>query len=138
MRLFLYAMILTAAAVSCSREALHPAVPPWPEWAFHHWVWFDDPDQCLPGQTAQECYIQIVGDYLRRDIPVGAIIIDSPWETGYNTLDIDTALFPNPQEMVRWFHDRNVRGFLWTTGMVNVDTQVGKALHDAGAARNFL
>lgn len=99
---------------------------PWPEWIFYHWVWEDESTQ----QSAQ----QLVDDYLAHDIPVGAIIIDSPWETGYNTFDWDSALYPDPQAMVNYFHARDVRVFIWITSMVNVEVQ---PLYNYGATNNY-
>ena len=66
--------------------------PPWPEWVLRHWVWEDE--------STQESAVSLVADYLARDIPVGAIIIDSPWETGYNTFAFDPKLYPDPQQMI--------------------------------------
>jgi len=138
-----FAILVLAAGLSCSRGELPPppaGVPPWPEWAFSHWVWYDDPADCPkepPGQTTQECYIQLVDDYLKRDIPVGAIIIDSTWETGFNTFNIDTNLFTTPATMIKWFHDRDVRVFLWVTTMINMDTPEEIALHDEAAEKNY-
>ncbi len=86
---------------------------PWPQWVFEHWVWEDE--------STQESALQIVDDYLARDIPVSAIIIDSPWETGYNTFEWDTALFPDAQAMIDSFHSRDVKVLLWITGIINID-----------------
>lgn len=35
---------------------------PWPSWVFEHWVWEDE--------STQESALQIVDDYMARDIPV--------------------------------------------------------------------
>jgi len=86
---------------------------PWPEWVFHHWVWEDE--------STQQSAIQLVDDYIAHDIPVGAIIIDSPWETGYNTFDWDTALYPDAQAMVDYFHSKDVKVLVWTTTAINID-----------------
>jgi len=43
---------------------------PWPEWIFYHWEWEDE--------GTRQSATQLVDEYLIRDIPVGAIIIDSP------------------------------------------------------------
>lgn len=85
----------------------------WPAWVFSHWVWEDE--------STQESALTIVDDYLSRDIPVNAIIIDSPWETGYNTFEWDTALFPDAQAMIDSFHSRDVKVLLWITGIINID-----------------
>ena len=90
-----------------------PAEPPWPDWTFHHWVWEDE--------STQESAVALVDGYIEHDIPVGAIIIDSPWATGYNTFEWDTDRYPDPQGMVDAFHDRDVRMFLWIVPAINVD-----------------
>ena len=38
----------------------------------------------------------VIAGYISRQIPVGAVIIDSPWETTYNTLAWDTTRYPSP------------------------------------------
>ena len=107
----------------------------WPEWIFDHWVWYDESTQ----QSAQ----QLVDDYLAHDIPVGAIIIDSPWETGYNTFDWDHSLYPDPQGMIDYFHSKNVRVLLWITTAMNFDTTnvptdpLRDSLYDYAASRNY-
>ena len=87
---------------------------PWPEWAFHHWVW--------ENESTQESAIALVDDYLARDIPVGAIIIDSPWETSYNSFVFEPSQYPDPQAMIDYFHSRGVRVFLWMVSAVNLDS----------------
>ena len=86
---------------------------PWPEFVFKHWVWEDE--------STQQSALQLVDDYKARNIPVGAIIIDSPWETGYNTFDWDTSLYPNAQAMVDSFHARDVKVIVWITSAINTD-----------------
>lgn len=97
----------------CAKKSEEHPVPPWPEWAFEHWVWEDE--------STQESAIALVDGYLSRDIPVGAIIIDSPWETGYNTFEFDSKLYPDPKSMIDYFHSKEVRVFLWITGVINTD-----------------
>ncbi len=99
---------------------------PWPAWMFGHWVWEDE--------STQESAIALVDDYLAHDIPVSAIIIDSPWETGYNTFDWDTSLFPDPQAMIDYFHSKDVRVFMWITGVVNTNVQ---PLYDSAATNGY-
>ncbi len=91
-----------------------PAAP-WPEWAFRHWVWEDE--------STQESATTMVEDYLDRGIDVGAIIIDSPWETGYNTFVWDTERFPDPQGFIDEMHAADVRVFLWITPAINTDVE---------------
>ncbi|MEC8049491.1 MAG: TIM-barrel domain-containing protein, partial [Myxococcota bacterium] len=78
---------------------------PFPAWSFEHWVWEDE--------STQESAEALVAGYLERDIPVGAIIIDSPWSTGYSTFEFDTDLFPDAQAMIDGFHAQDVKVMLW-------------------------
>ena len=89
------------------------AQSPWPDFVFKHWVWEDE--------STQHSALQLVDDYKAHNIPVGAIIIDSPWETGYNTFDWDTALYPDAQAMVDSFHSRDVKVIVWITTAINTD-----------------
>lgn len=84
---------------------------PWPAWVFYHWVWEDESTQ----QSAEA----LVDDYIAHDIPVKAIIIDSPWETGYNTFDWDASLYPDAQGMIDNFHSKDVRVIVWITSAIN-------------------
>ena len=89
--------------------------PPWPEWAFHHWVWEDE--------STQVSATALVDDYLKHNIPVGAIIIDSPWETGYNTFKWDAKLFPDPKKMITDLHSKKVKVMMWIVSGINTDEQ---------------
>jgi alpha-glucosidase (family GH31 glycosyl hydrolase) len=69
--------------------------------------------------NTQDSTRNIVEDYLSRAIPVGAVVIDSPWETHYNTLKWDASRYPNPQGLVNTLHSDGVRVVVWITGFVN-------------------
>lgn len=99
--------------------------PPFPEWCLRHWVWEDE--------STQESAMALVEGYLDRGIPVGAVIIDSPWETGYNTFEFDPVRYPRPREMIDRFHQLGVRVVLWITPNVNVDSPN----YQEGASRRF-
>lgn len=133
------AFIFIASISSCEKDKVENKDPhnnpfgdsyaqttPWPKWIFAPWVWEDE-------GTAQSAKA-LVDDYLSRDIPVGAIIIDSPWETGYNTFEADPALYPDFKAMINYFHSKNVRVFMWVTCMINIDVQ---PLYDTAAARGY-
>lgn len=87
--------------------------PPWPSWVMEPWVWEDE--------STQGSALALVDGYIEQDIPVGAIIIDSPWATGYSTYDWDPELYPDPQAMVDEFHAKGVKVFVWTVPGINVD-----------------
>ncbi len=99
-------------------------VAPWPEWAFHHWVW--------ENESTQDSAIALVDDYLARDIPVGAIIIDSPWETSYNSFVFEPSQYPDPQGMIDYFHSKGVRVFLWMVSAINLDSPLYEEAAAAG------
>ena len=102
--------------------------PPWPEWAFHHWVWEDE--------STQDSLLEMVDGYAEHDILVGAVIIDSPWETGYNTMEWDTDLFPDPQGLIDELHARDIRVMMWITPAINIDVE--PLYSDAAAAGYFM
>jgi len=90
---------------------LRPPIPP--RWVFEPWIWEDD-------ENTEAATRALVEGYLSRGIPVGAVIIDSPWQasgdSGYHSLRFDPALYPTPTEMIEDFHGRGVRSVLWITG----------------------
>lgn len=106
-------LLLAIITLNFFCKTLTAQTTPWPEWVFHHWVWEDE--------STQQSALQLIDDYKAHDIPVGAIIIDSPWETGYNTFDWDTTLYPDAQAMVDSFHARDVRVVVWITTAINTD-----------------
>ncbi|UCD84733.1 MAG: hypothetical protein JSU92_00665 [Deltaproteobacteria bacterium] len=112
------------AGLGCGEDETEVLEAPWPEWAFHHWVWEDE--------STQESATALVDGYLERDIQVGAIIIDSPWETGYNTFEFDPDLYPDPQGMIDYFHSKGVRVFLWITSTINIDTELYSYAREMG------
>ena len=99
---------------------------PWPDWAFQPWVWEDE--------STQDSALALVDGYLARDIPVGAIIIDSPWETGYQTYEFDPELYPDPQGLIDGLHERGVRVMLWMVPGINTDEA---ELYDYAAERGW-
>jgi len=88
--------------------------PPWPEWVLRHWVW--------ENEGTSESLLQLVDDYIAHDIPVGAVIVDAPWETGYNTFEWNPEQYPDPAGLVDSLHSIDVRVFIWITCMINVDS----------------
>ncbi len=82
-----------------------------PRWAFEPWISKDI-------STAQDTY-DFVDGFRQRDIPVGAVVLDSPWETAYNTFVPSPTRYPNFGRMVSDMHARGVRVVLWITAFVN-------------------
>ncbi len=110
-----------------------PPAPPrhTPRWAFEPWISKDISD-------GPDTYAFIQG-FRDRDIPVGVIVLDSPWETNYNTFIPNPARYPDFQQMVDDLHGMDIRIVLWTTQMVNTlsfDAEAGGDIYD-GASPDF-
>ncbi len=88
-----------------------PRPPLTPRWAYEPWVW-EDEENTVDGTFA------LIDGYRSRDIPVGAVIIDSPWQTNYNTFEMDPS-FGDPAVLMAGLRDRNVRAIFWATGFIN-------------------
>jgi alpha-glucosidase (family GH31 glycosyl hydrolase) len=86
---------------------------PFPSWVFGHVVWEDE-------STTSATY-DLVAGYLERGIPVDVVVIDSPWETHYNTLEFDPRLYPDAETLIADLHTQGIRILLWITSMINTD-----------------
>ncbi|MEM9383232.1 MAG: TIM-barrel domain-containing protein [Planctomycetota bacterium] len=112
-------------------EDIADPAPFTPRWAFEPWISKDISDR-----ADTEGFVT---GFIDRDIPVGALVIDSPWETHYNTLIPNEERYGDFEELVDWLHDRDVRIVLWTTQMVNsmsFDLESGGDVY-RGPAPNF-
>lgn len=89
---------------------------PYAEWAHYHMVWLHN------SQTNQVDIQKMFDDYTSRDIPFGAVNIDSTWATGFNTFIFDEKKFPSVRQMLDGFRSKNVRIIVWMTSMVNLDS----------------
>jgi alpha-glucosidase (family GH31 glycosyl hydrolase) len=126
-RLLLPLALLAACHAPADTADSAPAPDPaWPEWAWHHWVW--------EGESTTESLTEMVDGYAEHGIEVGAVIIDSPWETAYNTFEWDPALFEDPAALIDMLHGRGLRVFLWIVPAINVDAQ---PLYDQAAAAGY-
>ena len=106
----------TATDAGVDRPPPPPGTTPpiTPRWAFEPWAWEDNTN------TRQSTESLIAG-YVSRQIPVGAVIIDSPWETTYNTLVWETTRYPSPQAMIAGFHAQGVKVIMWLVAFVDTD-----------------
>lgn len=107
-------------------------VPPihTPRWAFEPWISKDI-------STGADTY-EFVKGFRDRDIPVGAVVLDSPWETSYNTFIPNPDRYPEFNKMVADLHADNVRIVLWITPLVNAtsfDLEIGGDVYGGPAPR---
>ena len=62
----------------------------------------------------------------RHDIPLDAVVIDSPWATQYNTWEFNPHQFPDAPELIRGMRKDGVRTVVWVTPWVNLDSRDGQ------------
>ncbi|MDB4936848.1 MAG: Alpha-xylosidase [Labilithrix sp.] len=102
-----------------------------PRWAFEPWISKDISDR-------EDTYAYVDG-FRDRGIPVGAVVLDSPWETHYNTFVPNPARYGDFASLVNDMHARNVRVVTWITQFANetsYDLESGGDLY-MGASPNF-
>ena len=97
-KLILFSIISFFISLSQS-YAQNPPISP--KWVFEPWVWED-------ATNTQAATLDLKNGYLNRGIPVGAIIIDSPWEEPndnegdkeYNTFNFDPLRYSQPDKLI--------------------------------------
>ncbi|MBK7401315.1 MAG: glycoside hydrolase family 31 protein [Myxococcales bacterium] len=102
-----------------------------PRWAFQPWISKDISDR-------DDTYAFVKG-FRDRDIPVGVVVLDSPWETNYNTFVPSPKRYPEFGKMVADLKAQGIRTVLWVTQMTNeksFDLEAGGDRYD-GSAANF-
>jgi alpha-glucosidase (family GH31 glycosyl hydrolase) len=90
-----------------------------PEWGYGFWK----------SRDIYEHQDELLEDYhgLRRhEIPVDAIVIDSPWATQYNTWTFNPFQFPDAAGLIRALRADGVRTVVWVTPWVNLDSRDGQ------------
>ncbi len=112
--------VMGADTVVITRNALIQAherenLPLPPKWAFEPWVWEDN-------DNTQRRTLAIANSYRTYDIPARVVIIDSPWETSYNTLIFDSTRYENPQGMINELHDKQYKVIMWITPLINTES----------------
>lgn len=85
-----------------------------PRWAFQPWISKD----ISTGQDTRD----FVRGFQDRDIPVGVVVLDSPWETNYNTFVPHPDRYPDFGGMVQELRGQGIRTVLWVTQMTNDDS----------------
>jgi alpha-glucosidase (family GH31 glycosyl hydrolase) len=118
-------------AGGCVRADLDDLPPPKPHtarWAFEPWISKDISDRT-------DTYAFVDG-FKSRGIPVGAVVLDSPWETSYNTFVPRKERYPDLPGMIADMHAREVRVVAWITSLVNetsIDFEPGGDRYDGPA-----
>jgi len=113
--LILFTMLLLAFACTSAPVENSPIEKPpiTPNWALGHVVWEDS-------INTQDAAQMLVNLYAEHKVPVGGIIIDSPWSQSYNDFNWDRARYPEAEKMLKSFNEQNIKVMLWLTGCVNL------------------
>ena len=90
-----------------------------PEWGYGHWKSRDVYEH-------QDDVLDDFEGYERNSLPLDAVVIDSPWETQYNTWRFNPHQFPDPQGMIDRMRAAGVRTVVWVTPWVNLDSRDGQ------------
>jgi alpha-glucosidase (family GH31 glycosyl hydrolase) len=106
-----------------------------PEWAYGHWKSRDVYEH-------QRDVEDDFGGYREHRIPLDAVVLDSPWETQYNTWEFNPHQFPDAPGLIARMRADGVRTVVWVTPWVNLDSSDGQrppdpeseALHRAPAS----
>jgi len=94
-----------------------------PRWAFAPWISKDI-------SSTDDTYDFVEG-FKARDIPVGVVVLDSPWETHYNTFVPNPKRYHDFGKLLADLDDDGIRVVLWITQMVNT---TGLDFEDGGDA----
>jgi len=83
----------------------------------------------------QEDVLDDFNGFRRHGIALDAIVIDSPWETQYNTWDFNPHQFPDAPRMIAAMRAHGVRTVVWVTPWVNLDSRDGQIPPQPGSER---
>lgn len=107
-----------------------------PAWSMEPWFWEDDVNTAAVVED-------LINGCREHDLPLGAVLLDSPWATAYNNFVFDEKRYPNPRRMIQTWRGKGIRTVLWMTNMIN--TREGKSdasggdedLYAIGKARGY-
>ncbi|MBI4821426.1 MAG: glycoside hydrolase family 31 protein [Deltaproteobacteria bacterium] len=125
----LAALCLVIASIGCSDPMDEPPAPEppihTPRWAFEPWISKDI--------SSTDDTRSFVEGFRSRGIPVGVVVLDSPWETNYNTFVPHPERYHDFGTLVRELKDQRIRVVLWITQMVNessFDSEPGASAYE--------
>lgn len=100
-----------------------PEVPP--TWAFAPMQWRNEVD-------GQDTLLADAAAIRAHAVPTGLIWVDNPWQTTYNSMQPDPAMFPDWEGMVATLHAQGFRFMAWTTPYLEPDDPEFEAYAAAG------
>jgi len=113
----LYGPALTDVLTQHSAIVGRPPLPP--PWVFAPWK---VRDEYLNDEQVREDV-----DKMRAlDLPLSAVIIDSPWESAYNDFRFNPWQFPDPKGLIDYLHARGTKVALWIAPFTNTISKTGE------------
>ena len=98
------------------------------EWGYGFWKSRDSYED-------QDDLLEDYRGFREHGIPLDAIVIDSPWETQYNTWKFNPHQFPDARGMIAGLRADGVRTVVWVTPWVNLDSRDGQIPPQPGSER---
>ncbi len=109
------ALLALVPSLACVDAPVSGEQPPpkihTPRWAFSPWISKD-----ISSGPDTRAFIE---GFESRGIPVGTVVLDSPWETHYNSFTPNETRYPAFPQMVKELRQKQIRTVLWITQMVN-------------------
>jgi alpha-glucosidase (family GH31 glycosyl hydrolase) len=102
--------------------------PVLPEWGYGFWKSRD----VYEHQSDVE---EDFAGFTRHKIALDAIVLDSPWETQYNTWEFNPHQFPDAAGLIARMRRGGVHTVVWVTPWVNLDSRDGQVPPDPGSQR---
>ncbi len=90
-----------------------------PEWGYGFWKSRDVHEH-------QDDVLDDFHGFRDHQIPLDAIVIDSPWATQYNTWEFNPHQFPDARKMISMMRAAGVRTVVWVTPWINLDSRDGQ------------
>jgi alpha-glucosidase (family GH31 glycosyl hydrolase) len=90
-----------------------------PEWGYGFWKSRDVYEH-------QDDVLDDFHGFRRNEIPLDAIVIDSPWATQYNTWEFNPHQFPDAPGTISSMRADGVRTVVWVTPWTNLDSRDGQ------------
>lgn len=88
-----------------------------PQWTPPDWMW--KPMVWQDGDTSTDSVRKLVDGMRARDIPLGAVWLDNPWDAGKASFDFDPARFDDPDALIAELHAEGLRLMVWLSPFVS-------------------
>lgn len=96
--------------------AAHTARAGRPQWTPPDWMW--RPMVWQDSDTTTESVRALVQGMKDREIPLGAVWLDNPWDAGKGSHDFDPVRFEDPDALIREIRGQGVRFMVWLSPFV--------------------